>query len=319
MGERPAQGLFASKLYTLKHVKAQEVAPVLEGALRKGSPDASAECLVQGGDSILITLPRKALPLADVLVKALDVPPVPPQQQLGVGYESYKPRCLSPKSAAKLIASQSVNGREGGCEVVLDPVEGIVYWKGTPEVNEAVARLMEANDKTQTQTRVILKAYRLTARGVQYLGEEILGKPESSVDDSILKYLATRRGASYVSSAECPVIQGIKSSSALLDAGSAGKFKITVVYPVVDTKDNGTLSIYTDFVFDYEGDTRCARWTLESGKEHPLAAFSLKGSPREKAFYLNMEGLPVIFRGKDQSSIAGDMLIISAFVSPSSE
>ena len=322
MGERPVEGLLASKLYKLEKASAVKLAPILEAALRNANPEASAECIaLEPRNSLLLTLPRASLPTADALVKALDVPSDGASASPFVvtpDFKSYKPRYIPAKSAAKMIASLQSDDFSGQI-VLLDSASGTVYWKGPALFCEAVDSMLAAGDTPQTQTRLIIKVYRFDVKGVRALGKALLAKnrnPQTSAEDLIYAAIRSHRNVDMVANAECSIAQGIKTSSVVIDLGEANKFKLTSVYPMVDLKGDGSLSVYTDFVLAFAADTRSSRWTLNSNRERPLAAFVLKDGPNEAPSYVDMAELSSPLKDQDSFAVTGEMLIITGLVLP---
>lgn len=314
LGSSGYAGLLECKAYAMEGSRASKAAPVVEGALRNAYPEAMIECAIQeGGKSMTVTAPRKAMPLADALIKALAEPeqskePTPPSEP---EYGFAKPKFIAASSLAKMLSSSQEAARPGS-QVLLDLRAGSVYWKGPGSFMEEAVRIVEAEDKPQTQVRIVFKAYRMDAKGIKNLERAVLASAKGApFSKTLMEAIGSRLGVDSAGSAECAVAQGLTSSSAMLDAGASVKFKITAAYPIVDAKKDGGLSIYTDFVFDYGSGIRNTRWTLKSGGELPLAAFPIKVNGKRTASFLDMAELEPIMKKQDKAALASEIIVVT--------
>lgn len=322
LGDPAFSGLLAGKVYKLENAKASKIAPILEGALRNANPEAPTSCNAQeDGNAIILALPHSSLPLADALVKVLDTPlePAAKDSAPGPGFKSHKPKYMPPTGLAKMLASLP-EGADAPREVLFDLKSGTVHWRGPADFLEAADRLIASDDTPQTQTRMLFKAYRFDPKGIRNLCKILSSDTAADgVSRSILTAMKSHLGVDCAGSSECAVAQGVKFSAAQLNAGQAGKYKITVAYPVMESKREGGISVYTDFVFDCGGETRTARWTLKSGVELPLAAFSLTGNGIRTVSFHDMDALGQILRKTDPSSITGELIVITGSVRPAEQ
>ncbi len=319
MGERAPNGLLASKVYKLENVKAMKAAPVLEGALRNANPGLPVECVaMENVDSVLVSVPVESLPLADALVKSLETALVSrnePPADLN-SYNSYRPRFISSSATLRIIAHSQ--GGKGGA-IYSDPASGTIYWRGSGTAKEEVERLLKAQDVPQHQVRLILKLYKFEAKAVDRLAAAFKAAP-ASYENAGAKLLSasikSRWNVERLAEAECAIAQGINSSSAFLDAGRVGRFKISANYPVVEELPSGGLSAYIDFLFDLGSEQRTSRLSLLAGaEERPLAVFASGWADRrEGASYLDLSKLYEVFRGKDERGVPRELFVVTGAV-----
>ncbi len=311
-----ASAMMETKLYVLKNVPASDIAPFVDLALKKAAQQGTAESVVSNGRSLLlVNAPQDRIALIDEMVAKLDVPSQSPKAlgPPGQGYSSYKGRFVPVKSLASMIATLSLE--MGGDGRVLQDASS-VYWKGDPKLDEAVGRLMAKADVPQSQMRMVFRAYVLSASTVGVMSEILLSRRPEDVkapDAAIIATITGCGGVKLLGSTECSVSQGVNISKAAFDSSVPGGLSITVSYPVISSGGSKPDSVYSDFIFDNGAEGRNARWTLKSGIEKPLAAFSLRngGKGRERAHYIDISSLPSLFRGGDKSAVSGDMLIVT--------
>ena len=319
--------LMETKLYILKNTSAAELAPFVDATLRKAAQQGTAESVSSNGRSLLlVNAPQDRIASVDEMVAKLDAPPsssAKGAQTTMQGYSSYKARFVPVKSLAAMIATISLEAGGDG-RVIQDQEDGRVYWKANPKIDAAAGKLMAKADVPQTQMRMIFKAYALDAGTVGVMGEILLSRRPEDVkapDAAIISTITGCGGVRLVATAECAVAQGTSTSKAIFESGLPERLAITVSSPVICESAGKAESIYSDFVFDNGSDIRNARWTLKSGVEKPLAAFSIHsgGKGREMAHYVDISSLPSIFRGADKATATNEMLIITGLATQAPE
>jgi type II secretory pathway component GspD/PulD (secretin) len=145
--EDRGQTAMATKIYTLHHVGAGDLAPFVEQAVKAMNPASSA---IAGrsatGEFLSVAMPISAVAAVDAMIQALDRPP-PKEQSPGIAGTGatrgwHRPQHRS--SAAMVEMLQAV--ANGQAEVFRDPQSGLIYWQGSASADAAIRQALSGDE-----------------------------------------------------------------------------------------------------------------------------------------------------------------------------
>lgn len=316
LGSSGGKEILECKLVRIEGCDAAKAAPIIEGALRNACPEEPVECApVAGEAAISVTAPSKAMPLAEALAKAIaSLSARGPRERSPEerAFASLTPRFMPPSALAKALSTLPEAG-----SVLVDLKAGSVKWSGSKLFMEEAARLAEEADKPQAQTKIAFNAYRFNERAVKSLARAVAKAPSGQLKLRLAEALASRVGVDRVAKAECSAVQGFTSSASVLDA-KALKVSISVSHPVLEPKGGGAVSIYGDFILDWQNGASDVRGFVRNGAETPLAAFVLPGVKDGKPSFLDLAGLENILK-EGLDAPPGELLLIVGSALPGGE
>ncbi len=306
--DRGQQGI-ASKVYELKNVAAADIAPFIDSALRASSPAASARAVsADGKERLLLTMPASMAPFADEMVARLDRKSETKDKSgssiegTGAAQGVYRPKHISAKSAAAML---SMLAEDSGGRVFHDSSANIVYWKGPPSMNDAVAKLMSQADLPAAQMRVRLKAYQI---GESELASLKAGLPPKA---DLAEALAEKSKERVAASAEAVVSGSARASSFALGAAADGIAVSLKDATVWRSSDGRPSSVFADIEISLGGRKVQTSASLFKGAEKALAAFALKRAEGGGAALFASGPLTEIAELKRESSEQLEFIIIT--------
>lgn len=157
--EDRGQPRMTSKVYPLKHVKAGDLEPFVDGVVKRSDKSAGAKAISrQGKEALLISMPSYLVPNIDKLVESLDRKPTTGKIKNGVAGTGitrfvYQPRYRSTKNMA--IVSQALAGGDGGTRVFQDQQTNMIYGKGSKSAIIGTMTEADVQDTAPEETVVI--------------------------------------------------------------------------------------------------------------------------------------------------------------------
>ena len=179
-----AQVRFASKLYELKHVKATDIRPYVEGAIKRYSRNSVIERVnnpIEKKNYIVVSTGEDFLPYLDELVAAIDKPckPGPDGSSIagtGVTQIAYAPRY---RTGQDLVDAINNCFRSNMGQAFWNEENNMVYWKDAEGAALSILAWVKYLDRPLPQARIRVSCYEVR---------------ESSLRDLGLDYLAWKNG-----------------------------------------------------------------------------------------------------------------------------
>ena len=180
-----AQETFVSKVYSLQHVRAVDITPFIQGAVKRYNTNSTVERLnfVEAKKQfLLVSTPPAMLAYVDEMIKNLDRPGGEPDKAgsvidgTAVFRYAYLPKYRSTDS---MVASLNAGVRDNVGIIYRDPNSNLLYWKDTPAAGMVILAWAKAFDRPSPQVEMEFKVYEVSA---------------SVLDDIGLDYLAWKNG-----------------------------------------------------------------------------------------------------------------------------
>jgi hypothetical protein len=151
--EDRSQSAMATKIYSLHHVAAGDLAPFVEQAVKAMNPASSA---IAGrsatGEFLSVSMPVSGVAAVDAMIQALDRSPAKEQAPgiAGTGATRGWHRPQHRSSAAMVEMLRAV--ADGQAEVFHDPQSGLIYWQGSASADAAIRQALSGDGATPTET-----------------------------------------------------------------------------------------------------------------------------------------------------------------------
>jgi len=169
------QDYMVTKVYEIKNMKAADLRPFVEGAVRRADAESSVSRLNFGAANrqlLQVNMPNWMVPYIDDMVAKLDRPGDKDAEGAviagtGAYRFSYMPQYRS--SAAMLVP---IAGRFGGGDDIQyrDAASNLFYWKGSYSDGMDVAKWVQALDRPVPQMEVTLNVYEINDGDLMELG-----------------------------------------------------------------------------------------------------------------------------------------------------
>ena len=140
--EDDAQNYMVSKIYELKHQKANDIVPFILGAIRRYAKNGTADRINFSAEKkqlVVVSCPEPLMPYLDDMVAKLDRPGAKGPDGSGIDGTGivrsvYMPAWRSGEKMMEIMvkAGISSNATEGASQdavVAYDPVANLIYWK----------------------------------------------------------------------------------------------------------------------------------------------------------------------------------------------
>lgn len=180
-----AQDAIVSKLYTLQNVKANDITPFVQGAVKRYNVNSTVEALnyTEGKKQfLLVSTPPAFLPFVDDIIKNLDRPGGEADKAgsvidgTGIYRYAYLPKH---RSTDTMVAALNAAVRDNSGYVWRDPASNLIYWKDTPARGKLILAWAKGFDRPVPQVELQFKVYELR---------------NSELDDIGIDYLAWKNG-----------------------------------------------------------------------------------------------------------------------------
>ncbi len=177
-----AQFNMVSKVYTLKHTTAADIAPFVKSAVLRFdgvSTVGRLEDQANGRQILIVTTPQDMMPYVDEMIAALDRPGKMNNSEnaiagSGIAYGTYKPQFRAAASMRRIIVNGQVASSTEDAKVRLDKKTNMFYFKDTPYRVADIKRKLEWLDKEVPQTRLELKIYEVRDSDLKDIGIDYL-------------------------------------------------------------------------------------------------------------------------------------------------
>ena len=180
-----AQETFVSKVYSLQYVRAVDITPFIQGAVKRYNTNSTVERLnfvAAKKQFLLVSTPPAMLAYVDEMIRQLDRPGGEPDPAgsvidgTAVFRYAYLPKYRSTES---MVASLNAGVRDNVGIIYRDPNSNLLYWKDTPAAGLVILAWAKAFDRPSPQVELNFKIYEVRT---------------SVLDDIGLDYLAWKNG-----------------------------------------------------------------------------------------------------------------------------
>ena len=179
--EDDAQKNMASKIYTLKHTKAADVAPFIRSAAVRYCEESHVSTVQdreRNRQMLIVSTGIDMIEHIDKLVAALDRPAkVVKSSNItgdGIAYGVYQPQYRAAQPMLDIIVKGEVSSGEADSDVRLDTKRNMFYFKDTPATVEDIKGKLAWLDKPVPQVRLELKLYQLRDSDLKDIGIDYL-------------------------------------------------------------------------------------------------------------------------------------------------
>ena len=179
--EDDAQKNMASKIYTLKHTKAADVAPFIRSAVVRYCDESNVstvEDTERNRQMLIVSTGIDMIEHVDKLVAALDRPAkVAKASNItgdGIAYGVYQPQFRSSQSMLDIIVKGEVSSGEIDSDVRFDSKRNMFYFKDTPATVEDIKNKLAWLDKPVPQVRLEMKVYQVRDSDLKDIGIDYL-------------------------------------------------------------------------------------------------------------------------------------------------
>ena len=180
-----AQEPFVSKVYSLQYVKAVDITPFIQGAVKRYNTNSTVERLNYSEGKkqfLLVSTPSAMLAHVDEMIKNLDRPGGEPDKAgsvidgTAIFRYAYLPKY---RSTDTMVAALNAGVKDNSGFVYRDPTSNLLYWKDTPAQGQLILAWAKAFDRPSPQVELEFKVYEVRT---------------SVLDDIGLDYLAWKNG-----------------------------------------------------------------------------------------------------------------------------
>ena len=179
--EDDAQKDMASKIYTLKHTRAADVAPFIRSAVVRYCEESNVstvEDLERKRQMLIVSTGADMIEHVDKLVIALDRPAkVTKETNIigdGIAYGIYQPQFRAAQSMLDIIVQGEVSGGQADSDVRLDSKRNIFYFKDSPANVQDIKAKLAWLDKPIPQVRLEMKVYQVRDSDLKDIGIDYL-------------------------------------------------------------------------------------------------------------------------------------------------
>lgn len=196
--EDDAQDYMVTKVYNIKHMKANDLVPFVLGAVMRYSSNSKVDRInyaAAGQQWIVVTTPVAMMPYVDDMVAKMDRPSKikdangSPIQGTGITRYVYNPKWRSSQDMVTLMLKAGISSDASGFDydtdaedinsikydgrVVYDAASNLIYWKDSPNKSADLLKYLAWLDRPVPQVIVHFKLYEvrdsnLTDIGIDY-------------------------------------------------------------------------------------------------------------------------------------------------------
>lgn len=220
LNQDDAQPYLVTKAYELKYTRACDLAPFVEGAVKRYNVDSNVQRLdfkAEGREVLVVSTGVNMMPYIDDMIAKIDIPGTKDSygsllEGTGINRFGYYPKHRATKDMLKILRN---NILPGNSSVFLDESVSMLYWKSSKSDGDQVMRWINELDRPLPQVQLKMRVYEvrdsdLTDIGINYIawkngpGMDIFGAGLESISlsgwDEIVK-AAAFQGANVMSQA----------------------------------------------------------------------------------------------------------------------
>ena len=179
--EDDAQKDMASKIYTLKHTKAADIAPFIRSAVVRYSENSNVSTVEdneRNRQMLIVSTGVDMIEHVDKLVAALDRPvKIAKTSNItgdGIAYGVYQPQFRATANMLDIIVKGEISSGEADSDMQLDKKRNMFYFKDTPATVEDIKAKLAWLDKPIPQVRLELKVYQVRDSDLKDIGIDYL-------------------------------------------------------------------------------------------------------------------------------------------------
>ncbi len=220
LNQDDAQSYMVSKAYELKNTRSCDIAPFVEGAVKRYNIDSNVQRLdfkAAGKEILVVSTSVDMMPYVDDMISKIDIPGVKDSsgsvvEGTGISRFGYYPKNRATPEMLKILRN---NILPGNSSVFLDESVSMLYWKSSKSDGDQVMRWINELDRPVPQVQVKMRVYEvrdsdLTDIGINYVawkngpGMNLFGAGLESINlsgwDNVVKSAAFQ-GANIMSKA----------------------------------------------------------------------------------------------------------------------
>ncbi|MBR7155218.1 MAG: hypothetical protein IKD22_00125 [Lentisphaeria bacterium] len=179
--EDDAQKNMASKIYTVKHTKAADIAPFIRSAVLRYCEESNVSTVedrARNRQMLIVSTGEDMLQYVDKLIAALDRPAKIAQASNitgdGIAYGIYQPNFRATQNMLDIIVKGEVSSGEADSDVRLDSKRNLFYFKDTPATVKDIKAKLAWLDKPIPQVRLEMKVYQVRESDLKDIGIDYL-------------------------------------------------------------------------------------------------------------------------------------------------
>ncbi len=179
--EDDAQKNMASKIYTLKHIKAADAAPFIRSAVVRYCEESNVstvEDTERKRQMLIVSTGEDMIEHVDKLIAALDRPAkIVKASNItgdGIAYGIYQPQFRAAQGMVDIIVKGEVSSGEADSDVRFDSKRNMFYFKDTPATVDDIKSKLAWLDKPIPQVRLEMKVYQVRDSDLKDIGIDYL-------------------------------------------------------------------------------------------------------------------------------------------------
>ncbi len=170
-----AQRYMVSKVYELKHVKAANITPYVEGAVKRYNANSNVQRLTyphKKAEYLVVSTAQDMMPYVDDMIKKIDRPGKRDAsgsliQGTGISRFVYFPKHRTSEDMGKIIAANLIPDTG---KAYIDMTVSMVYWKSSRAKGEQILRWINELDRPVPQVQLVMKVYEVRDSDLRELG-----------------------------------------------------------------------------------------------------------------------------------------------------
>ncbi|NOY75219.1 MAG: hypothetical protein GXP32_05435 [Kiritimatiellaeota bacterium] len=169
------QTYMTTKIYEIRNMKAVDLRPFVEGAVRRANRESKVSRLnyKKGHKQFLsVSMPNFMVPYIDDMIQKLDRPGIRDDAGsviagTGIHHFYYRANYRSSEAMLRVLSDRFT----GGDEIVFrDTASNLFYWKGSASDGKDIGKWLKAIDRPLPQMAVKLKIYQISEDSLTELG-----------------------------------------------------------------------------------------------------------------------------------------------------
>ena len=179
--EDDAQKNMASKIYTLKHTRAADIAPFIRSAVVRYCEESNVstvEDTERNRQMLIVSTGEDMIGHVDKLIAALDrTAKVAKASNItgdGIAYGVYQPQFRASQKMVDIIVKGEVSSGEADSDVRFDNKRNMFYFKDTPATVDDIKAKLAWLDKPIPQVRLEMKVYQVRDSDIKDIGIDYL-------------------------------------------------------------------------------------------------------------------------------------------------
>ena len=185
--EDDAQNYMVSKIYELRHQKANDLVPFILGAIKRYAANGSADRInyaAAGKQYVAVSCPAPLMPYIDDMIAKLDRPGARGPDGSGIDGTGivrsvYKPRYRATETMMQIMIKAGIPSNatgDAGQDATLgfDPGANLIYWKDSINKDKDLKKYLAWLDRPVPQVAITLKLYEVRESELRDLGLDYL-------------------------------------------------------------------------------------------------------------------------------------------------